>query len=161
MEWVTAAIVGLGLALLLRMFVVEGFEISGDSMLPTFQNGDFVFAEKVSYKLGDLELEDIVIVETELANEKKLIKRVVGLPGDKISIQDGYLYRNGTKIPESYIKEVSYEDFEETVVPNNHVFVMGDNRNNSSDSRYFGTFDMDHVKGRVAFEMLNNPFKFY
>lgn len=161
MEWVTAAVIGLSIAMFLRIFIVEGFEISGDSMLPTFQNSDFVFAEKITQKMERLEIEDIVIVETNRGEEKKIIKRVVGLAGDKISVEDGYLFRNGEKVAESYILEASYEDFEEMIVPEGHIFVLGDNRNNSSDSRYFGTFSYEQVKGRVAVELFNNPLKFY
>lgn len=160
-EWATAALVGLVLAMVLRVFVVEGYKISGDSMLPTFQNGDFVFAEKLTQKFSELEIGDIVILKTDTGGEQKIIKRVVGLAGDTISIKNGFLYRNGEIVTEGYIKEEIFGDYEEIVVPQGEIFVLGDNRNNSSDSRYFGTFTHDEIKGRVAVEILNDPLHFY
>lgn len=161
MEWVIAAFIGIGIAMVLRFYVVEGYKVSGESMLPTFQHGDYVFAEKLSYKFGDFDYGDIVILETNTTEGRKIIKRVIGLAGDHISIQDGQVYRNGEVLQEDYIQEEAFQDFEELVVPEGEIFVLGDNRNNSSDSRYFGTFTYEQVRGRVAFELLNNPFTLY
>lgn len=160
-EWIFAAAVGIAIAMLLRFFVVEGYRVSGESMLPTFQHGDYVFAEKISYKVDDLEYGDIVILQTDTAEGKKIIKRVLGLSGDHILIQDGVVYRNGKVVEEDYTKEPAFQDFEELIIPEGAIFVLGDNRNNSSDSRVFGTFTYDQVKGRVALELLNDPFTFY
>lgn len=160
-EWIFAAAVGVAIAMVLRYFVVEGYRVSGESMSPTFQHGDYVFAEKISYKLGDLDYGDVVIVETKNAENKKIIKRVVGLEGDLIQIKDGVVYRNGELLNETYTKEPAFEEFDEMVIPKGEIFVLGDNRNNSSDSRYFGTFTYDQVKGRVVIEAFNDPFTFY
>ena len=105
LEWAIAAIVGIGVAVALRYFVIEGYKVSGESMLPTFQHGDYVFAEKISYKVDDLDYGDIVILETENFDHKKIIKRVIGLTGDRISISDGKVYRNGEALKEDYIQE--------------------------------------------------------
>lgn len=160
-EWIFAVAIGIAIAVLLRFFVVEGYRVSGESMMPTFQHGDYVFAEKVSYKVGELAYGDIVILETDTEEGKKIIKRVMGLSGDHIAVQDGVVYRNGEMVEETYTKEATLEDFEEYVIPEDGIFVLGDNRNNSLDSRYFGAFTYDQVKGRVAFELLNDPFTFY
>ena len=161
LEWAIAAIVGIGVAVALRYFVIEGYKVSGESMLPTFQHGDYVFAEKISYKVDDLDYGDIVILETENFDHKKIIKRVIGLTGDRISISDGKVYRNGEALKEDYIQEEPFDDFEELIVPKGEIFVLGDNRNNSSDSRLFGTFTYEQIKGHVVFEAFNNPFTFY
>lgn len=161
LEWVIAAGVGIALALLLRFFVVEGYQVSGESMLPTFQHGDYVFAEKFLYKLNELDYGDIVILETDTYEKKKIIKRVIGLEGDVVSIQDGKVYRNGVLLTEPYIQEEAFEDAAEITVPNGALFVLGDNRNNSSDSRHFGTFTYEQLKGRVFVELFNDPFTFY
>lgn len=164
MEWVGAAALGLILAMVLRLFVVEGYQISGESMEPTFQHGDFVFAEKITPKFSTLSIGDIVILETSEAKEStenKIIKRVVGVEGDKVEIKEGFLYRNDVLVNEGYIQEEIFGDFPPITVPKGEVFVLGDNRNNSSDSRVFGTFSYDQIKGKVAVEFFNNPLRFY
>lgn len=161
LEWVGTLLVGIVIAIVLKVYIVQGYNISGDSMLPTFQSGDFVFAEKISYKTSGLKYGQIVIVEPKNTEHKRIIKRVVGLEGDKIKIENGVLYRNDKKVSEKYIEEEMYSDFEEIKVPKGEIFVLGDNRNNSSDSRYFGTFKKEQLRGKVFMEVLNNPLKFY
>jgi signal peptidase I len=160
-EWVFAVALALFLSLLLREFVIENYEISGNSMMPTFQSGDFVFAEKVSYRYREVGINDIVIISSKELMNKNIIKRVVGLEGDNIEIKEGSLFRNGEKVSEDYLGEEAFNDFESIVVPGGEVFVLGDNRNNSSDSRVFGTFEYDDIQARVFIEIFDNPLRFY
>jgi signal peptidase I len=139
------------------------------------QAGDRVFAFKTLYLLGQQpEIGDIVIIDSRVDNERTLadsfiespmiaafidveersrhnwVKRIVGKPGDRIAINGGFVYRNGVKLDEEYIKESIYLDFEEIEIPDDHVFVMGDNRNGSTDSRDIGPVPIDHVTGKVV-----------
>jgi signal peptidase I len=152
-EWFPTIITVIIISLIIRFFIIENVEIVGQSMEPTFQNGDWVVMDKISYRFTDPKIGDVVIVD--LGN-KKLIKRVVGTPGDHIYIKDGALYRNGEKVKEDYIKEPMDGEMTDYVVPQGDVYVMGDNRNNSADSRYYGPFEKSQLNGRIIFEIKNN-----
>lgn len=131
--WLLGAVV---LALLLRFFVFEIVIVKGPSMQPTLHTGQNVFIEKVSKRFdGGIDYGEIVVVHYPLEDEE-IIKRVIGLPGDTIEVRDGLLYRNGARVEEPYLNEplMSF-DMDEVTVPEGHYFVMGDNRNESMDSR--------------------------
>lgn len=132
-----------------RPFVAEVFRIPSESMSPTLQVGDSVLALKFAYRLEAPERGDLALFEGpegEIA-----IKRVVGLPGDKISVYDGVLRVNGEVRSESYVnyKLTDSTFFGPERVPAGHVFVMGDNRSNSLDSRTFGPVPEEDLLGRV------------
>jgi signal peptidase I len=192
--------VAVAIALLLRAFVVEAFQIPSGSMIPTLEVGDHIFVSKFAYgltipftntkivKLGEPKRGDIIVFKFPLDQSTDYIKRVVGLPGDVIEMRQEELYINGhpvarERVPRPYhytdassarggpgedregelwlenLDGVKHEtiqepvrgprDFERKVVPAGHVFVMGDNRDNSSDSRVWGTVDRDLIKGRA------------
>jgi signal peptidase I len=189
--------VAVAIALLLRAFVVEAFQIPSGSMIPTLEVGDHIFVSKFSYgltvpftdikiaQLGDPKRGDIIVFKYPLDHSTDYIKRVVGLPGDALEMRDGELYVNGHAVPRERVprpyqytdssqgvpqvqdtelwmetldghKHATIQerihgprDFPRTVVPAGHVFVMGDNRDNSSDSRVWGFVDKDLIKGRA------------
>lgn len=130
------------------------------SMEPTLNENDYLFTFCQSYRFGEPEYGDIVVFESDLTtengSEKLLIKRVIGLPGDTITVKDNSVYRNGTLIYEEYIKEQGVCPGDITVeVPDGHLFVMGDNRLVSLDSRYeeVGCVDIDDVKGKAVYRL--------
>lgn len=161
LEYVAIIIVGVIAALLIRSYVGQLFFVNGESMEPTFQNADFAISSKVSYYRHSPERGDVVIVEADVLNHKKIIKRVIGVEGDTIEIKNNVLYRNGKKIKESYINEKMDTPDLTVTVPKDEIFVMGDNRNNSTDSRFIGSFPLEKVQGKVVMELWNNPFKRY
>lgn len=124
-------------------------------MLPTFHEGNIVLVDKVFYKRSEPERNDIVVVDYKDANQNEtfIIKRVVGIGGDHIEIKDNELYLNGKLMDEDYINGIMINSEDMVVdVPKGKVFVMGDNRNNSLDSRKLGYFDFDDdVIGKVFF----------
>ncbi len=129
--------------------------IIGPSMEPTFYNKQVVLVEKVSYMLHQPQRGDVIVAQTDLPLnrwfKKAIIKRVIGLPGDIIKIADGDVYINGSKYYESYIKDGYTLIDGEWIVPEHSLFVMGDNRNNSNDSRreQVGYIDFSKIKGKV------------
>jgi signal peptidase I len=157
-EWALVIGGALLVALVIRSFLLQAFWIPTASMEPTLQEGDRVLVNKLSYDLHDVNRGDIIVFERpEAASSahpeddiKDLIKRVVGLPGETIEARDGAVYVDGRMLEESYLPDgVTTRDFEETDVPEGFVFVMGDNRGNSSDSRSFGPVDEDLIVGRA------------
>ncbi len=133
---------------------VQVSKVVGSSMEPTYHNGNIVLVDKVFYSKPSYN--DIVVVEYHAGDGKEqIIKRVVGLPGDHLEMKDNQLYRNGQLLKEDYIYEpmVGNEDFSYDI-PEGKIFVMGDNRNNSVDSRMIGYIDFDKdVVGRVFFKV--------
>lgn len=154
--WIFLAIFA-SACILLRVFVCELFHISGGSMIPTFEDGDYVFAEQISVYTKDISHGDIIIVE--YPNGKPCVKRVIGAAGDTVEIEDGVLVLNGEKVQEEYINEQMYDSMEPITVKENMIFVMGDNRNYSFDSRdpNVGAIPYENIKGKVRFSLF--PFR--
>lgn len=130
--WLTVFVT---LALSIRMFVFEPVVVDGDSMYPTLLHGEQMFVEKVSYLIEPPERGDILICRYPYYREN-CVKRAIGLPGDEVSISAGVVYVNGRALDESgYWKDEIWVDMEPAIVPEKSLFVMGDNRNYSTDSR--------------------------
>lgn len=167
------------LALALGIFVFQPYKVDGQSMSPTLQDEQRVFVSKLSHTFSYLpEYGDIVVIDSRVKRDRTLmddvtghplvrmllgqkednsmyIKRVIGKPGDVLEFKDHQVYRNGEALDEPYIKEkMEYVSDEILTVPDNHVFVMGDNRNDSTDSRELGFIPLDHIMG----SMIENPF---
>lgn len=130
------------------------------SMNPTIHENDYIFLNKQAYLFNDPQHGDIIVFHSDLlqanGREKLLIKRIIGIPGDKISIADGILYRNGEAVDEPYTLDgYTLTDMEEIVVPEEKLFVMGDNRQNSIDSRddTVGYVDFDLIIGKAFFRL--------
>jgi len=134
-----------------RPFVMEAFWIPSGSMIPTLEIGDRVLVNKFIYRFTEPKRGDIVVF-TSVDNPKEdLIKRVVGVPGDKIAVRGGKLFLNGEPQKEPYTnkKLPDRSFFARTTVPKGHVFVMGDNRGNSADSRVFGPLPKKNIEGEA------------
>jgi signal peptidase I, bacterial type len=148
------------LTMLISVFVKPG-QVVGESMTNTLQNSDLVLISKTAFNSKTPEYKDIVVLNTNIENGRILIKRVIGVPGDTVEIRDNAVYVNGNKLDEKYIREtmVNNQDME-VVVPEGKIFVMGDNRNNSLDSRSLMVGMIDYKKdviGKVMFRIF--PFK--
>ena len=135
-----------------RPFVVEAYRIPTESMVPTLEVGDRVLANKFVYRFTEPERRDIVVFDSvDEDDDQTLIKRVVGVAGDEIQVQGGVLYVNGEAQDEPYLNDadLSRGFYGPTVVPEGHIFVMGDNRGNSADSRVFGPLPLENLKGEA------------
>ena len=139
---------------LLRMFVFANFEVSGESMANNFHDGEKLIVSKLDYKFKQPKRFDVIIFKEN--EQQDFIKRVIGLPGEKVEYKNNLLYINGQPIEETYLDHTTY-DFKlgdilpYDKVPPNHVFVLGDNRTNSLDSRTkeVGFVSYDQIIGKV------------
>ena len=143
------------LALGIRSFVAEARYIPSGSMLPTLQINDRLIIDKLSYEFRSPERGDIVVFsptdELQKQNFKDaFIKRVIGLPGETVEVKDGQVYINGQAIQEKYIEDKPNYRFGPVKVPDNQYLVLGDNRNNSYDSHYWGFVPRKNIIGRAV-----------
>jgi len=164
-EWVAVIVGALVVALVVKTFLFQAFFIPSASMEPTLEEGDRVLVNKLSYDLHDIRRGDVVVFELPEDKVgpdgiKDLIKRVIGLPGDVIETRDGVVYVNDRRLEEPYLPEGTLTGdpsngnnpaIERQTVPEGTIFVMGDNRANSHDSRYAdrGPIPIDSVVGRA------------
>jgi signal peptidase I len=175
-ETVILVVLAILLAVIFKSFLVQAFYIPSGSMEPTLNVSDRVLVEKVSYRFGDVKDGDVVVfvhdlpgVEPESGNlvvrfftslgqaigvappsDRDFIKRVVGVPGDRINCQQGVLLRNGKRVNEPYLAPgTTTQNCTPTTVQSGKLFVMGDNRDNSEDSRTFGQIDQSTLVGRA------------
>jgi signal peptidase I len=162
-DWVVVVGVALFVAILVRTFLLAHFVVEGESMMSTLHSGDRVFVNKLSYRLHDPNRGDVVVLhEITGASERDLIKRVIALEGEEVEIRNCVVYidedPNDTvvakKLVEPYldpavVAPTSWCEYGPTVVPADTVFVMGDNRPGSSDSRSLGPIQIDDIVGRA------------
>lgn len=164
-EWITVIGVALLIAFIVRGFVLQQFYISGPSMESTMFQNNRVLVNKLSYRLHDIHRGDVVVFDRVTTDgievqHDDLIKRVIGLAGDSVSIANCVVSVNGSEVEEPYLNEydLAQENLEDrcrvpemssTIVEPGHLFVMGDNRPQSFDSRMFGTIEEDLVVGRA------------
>jgi signal peptidase I len=134
-----------------RPFVMEAFWIPSGSMIPTLEIGDRVLVNKFIYRFTEPDRGDIIVFQSVDNPDEDLIKRVVGLPGDEIAVRRGRLLLNGEPQKEPYTnnKLPDRSFYARTTVPKGHVFVMGDNRGNSADSRVFGPLPEKNIEGEA------------
>lgn len=155
-ELVETVAIALVLAFLIRTFVVQTFYIPSGSMEPTLLVGDRIMAYKIFYGLNYVQRGDIIVFKFPLNPKKDFIKRVIGLPGDTVEIIDKKVYINGKKLVEPYAVHrdnwnVGFprDDYGPVKVPPNSLFVLGDNRDSSEDSRYWGYVPEKNIVGRA------------
>lgn len=170
-EYVEAIGMALLLALFIRTFIVQAFKIPSGSMIPTLQIGDHILVNKLAYgvripfweqyllEFRDVQREDVVVFIFPEDRSKDFIKRVVGVAGDSVEIRGKKVYLNGKEIADTHAHFEgddpqnaglsSRDDFGPKTVPENSIFVMGDNRDRSYDSRFWGFVNLDDVRGKA------------
>jgi signal peptidase I len=154
-ELVETIIVALGIALVIRFFVVEVYWVEGSSMEASLHNGERVLVNKFLYKthIRGPEPGDVIVFQYPRQPDRDFIKRVVAVGGDTVEIRAGKVYINKQPFIEAPSALVSDEDFGPKIVPADSVFVLGDNRNNSEDSRVFGQVPIDNIRGLAFFRI--------
>ena len=152
-EWIVVLVGAVVVALVFRAFLFQAFFIPSESMEGTLEVDDRVMVNRLSYRLHDVNRGDVIVFSKpdSLASDiPDLIKRVMALEGETIEGRDNAVYVNGQRVAESYIDPAdTIFDFGPITVPVGHVFVMGDNRDDSTDSRVFGAIPVDSITGRA------------
>ena len=140
---------------LVLFLVINGLtarvRVDGPSMEPSFFNDNRVIVSKVSYWWGDIQRGDVIVFPAPPSPDEDYIKRVIGLPGDQVEVRNGRVFVNGQLLDEPYIAAPPVRDMALTNVPEDSLFVMGDNRNVSSDSRAWGPLKVEDVLGKAVF----------
>lgn len=152
-SWFRDVVIAVSLSIFIIMFLYQPVRVEGTSMLPMLSDQDRLFINKMAYRIGEVHRGDVVVFEFPRDHSKSYIKRIIGLPGDRIRIEHGKVYVNDVLLHESYVPR-RFEDtrsISETVVPPGEYWVMGDHRSISSDSRDFGPVDRSLIYGRAAF----------
>jgi len=148
--YVIAILSAVIVAVLIRIFIFEPFIVPTPSMEPTLMVGDKVIINKLAYRFGPVKNGDIVAFHSVTEGEKELVKRAIAVEGDTIVLtSEGEVFVNGEKVNEEYLppgQDISYLN-QEVTVGADQIFVMGDNRNNSFDSRYFGLIPEENIFG--------------
>lgn len=146
-------LLAVGFALVFRTYVFARTTVTGPSMQPTFHDKDSIFLEKLSTETGHIKRGEIVTFNSKDENNDDYIKRVIGIAGDKIDIKDGKVYLNGNCLSENYLPRGTITEpnslITQYVIPEGYIFVLGDNRGNSTDSRILGPINLKDVKGHV------------
>jgi signal peptidase I len=147
-EIVVIVVAAFAIAMLVQFFLVKPFTIHQVSMEPTLVEGDRILLNRLVYHFRDPRSGDVVVFNSPVNDDEDLVKRIVAVAGDEVAVRDGSLYVNGVAQTEPYLLEQDFQgEYPPTVVPPGHVFVMGDNRNNSGDSRMFGPIPTDSIIG--------------
>ncbi|MBQ7581580.1 MAG: signal peptidase I [Lachnospiraceae bacterium] len=153
MEWIIVIEVAVILAVVLNMFLIVNAVIPSASMETTIMTGDRIFGNRLAYTKNDPVRGDIVIFKYPDDETQLFIKRLIGMPGETLQMIDGVIYINGEKLDEPYLAAIPYGDYGPVTVPEGAYFVMGDNRNNSADSRYWKQpfVYRDKILGKAVF----------
>jgi len=154
-SFIETILVALVLAIVLYLFIMTPHEVVGNSMHPTYKNGEMLMANKITYRVSEPKRGDVIIFK--FSDTQDFIKRIIGIPRDEVMIKDGKIYINGELLDESkYLESTvitnggSYLHEGQTVtIQDGEYFVCGDNRTNSSDSREFGPIAEDKIKGKA------------
>ncbi|TBL75323.1 signal peptidase I [Paenibacillus thalictri] len=174
-SWTGTFLVALVFALLIGIFIIQPYKVDGHSMDPTLYDKERMYVSKLPHTFSYMpDYGDIVIIDSRVDRTRTFkddilenplfqlivnttdraffVKRVIGKPGDTLEFKNHKVYRNGQALDEPYLNEqMNYESTQKWVVPEGHVFVMGDNRNHSEDSRMIGYIPLDHVIGKKIF----------
>ena len=157
-SWFRDLVFSVLIAVVMIVFIYQPVKVEGTSMMPTLTNEERIFINKFTYKfgLGSIERGDTVVFWYPQDTTKSYIKRVIGIPGDRIRVDGGQVYVNGQELAEDYVPkdyrdESSWRDGQEQVVPEGRYFVLGDHRNQSSDSRMWGYVPRENIYGKAVF----------
>jgi signal peptidase I len=151
--WLRDLIISLAISAFIIIFLYQPVKVEGTSMMPSLDDQERIFVNKFVYRLEPIQRGDIVVFRYPRDPSKSFIKRVIGVAGDHIRIEDGQVFLNGNLLDEDYVPR-AYEDersYPEVVVPSNSYFVLGDHRTMSNDSRDFGPVQASFIYGKAVF----------
>lgn len=137
------------LAAILRLFIIQPFYIPSPSMEPTLLPNDRIIVNMLLYRFSPPKRGDVIVFRYPPDPSRDFVKRIVALGGETVEVRQGYLLVNGRRIEEPYLPHETMKDYKSYTVPQNTYFVMGDNRSNSDDSRFWGTVPRQNIVGKV------------
>lgn len=156
LDMLEVVVFAIAIFLFIYLLVLQPHKIKGSSMEPNFPDREFLLTDKVKYRFSDPERGDVIVFKAPGTSGDEFIKRIIGLPGDKVSLQEGSVFINGKKLEETYLPKgvvtrgnAFLREGSEVTVPDKNLFVMGDNRDGSSDSRAWGYVPYKDIKGRA------------
>lgn len=151
-DWIVSILIAVVLAFFIRYFIVELYMVEGPSMRPTLVNSERLIVNKFIYRFKTPERGDVLVFRYPQDPSRDFIKRVIAIPGDTIELKEGRVFVNGQLLNEPYILEKTRGSYPLATVPEGRIFVMGDNRNNSEDSRFadVGFVPFDLIKGKAV-----------
>lgn len=151
-EILQSLLVAAVLAFIIHTFIMQNFRIPSGSMEPTLQIQDYIFASKLSYRLDEPKRGDIIVFKYPRDTSRYFVKRLIAVGGETVALQDGALYIDGQLVPEDYLPQgLRFHDYGPVTVPEGNYFMLGDNRNNSSDSRDWGYVPRNLIVGKEIF----------
>jgi len=155
-DLIETIVFALAIFVVIYLFLFQPHQVKGASMEINFHDGEYILTDKISYRFHSPQRGDVVIFKAPTNPELDYIKRIIGLPGERIKIEDNSLFINGQKLEEEYLPKetiISGGSFlpkrEEIIIPPDHYFVLGDNRSHSSDSREWGWIEKEEIVGRA------------
>jgi signal peptidase I len=151
--WMRDLIISLGISAFIIVFLYQPVKVEGTSMMPSLDDQERIFINKFVYRLEPIQRGDIIVFRYPRDPAKSFIKRVIGVAGDHIKIDDGRVYLNGKLVTEDYVPRAYQDDrsYPEVVVPPDSYFVLGDHRSLSNDSRDFGPVESSFIYGKAVF----------
>lgn len=174
-ELVEVFVLSASVFIIVYLFLMQPHQVSGNSMVPTFHNQEYLLTDKITYRKGSPEYGDVIVFKSPINERVDFIKRVVAVAGDRVMIKDNKVYKNGMLLDESLYLPADYVTIPESflregidfTVPADTVFAMGDNRSHSSDSREWGPVPLENIVGRAFFRywppsmagVIKNPVK--
>lgn len=152
MEILQSLLVAVVLAVIIHTFIMQNFRIPSGSMIPTLQIQDYIFASKLSYRFNEPKRGDIVVFKYPKDTTRFFVKRLIAVGGESVALKNSKLYIDGRQVAEDYLPEgLRFPDYGPVTVPEGNYFMMGDNRNNSSDSRDWGFVTESLIVGKEIF----------
>jgi signal peptidase I len=151
--WTRDLLISLGISAFIIIFLYQPVKVEGTSMLPSLEDQERIFVNKFVYRWEPIARGDVIVFQYPLDTTKSYIKRVIGVPGDRVRISDGAVFVNGQMLQESYVPE-DFRDarsYREIVVPTGSYYVLGDHRSLSNDSREFGPVPVRYISGKAVF----------
>jgi signal peptidase I len=151
--WVRDLCISVLISLFIILFVYQPVKVEGGSMEPGLEDQERIFINKLAYRLENIERGDVIVFRYPRDTRKNFIKRVIGLPGDRVRVTDGHVYLNGRLVPEPYVPEeyLDSRSYPEVRVPSDCYYVLGDHRSMSDDSRDFGPVSRSLIYGKAVF----------
>lgn len=158
MDIIEVFVISMSIFIVVYLFLMQPHQVKGNSMFPTYHDGEYLMTDKVTYKFREPKRGDVVVFKAPVNEDFDFIKRVIAVPGDKIMVKDGEVYVNGEMLNETYLPEEydtragrSLREGVEAEVSEGTYICIGDNRGHSSDSREWGPVPMENIVGRVFF----------